>query len=236
VEQALDRFVRDVRDLYGEDLVAVFLYGSATTGEHVAGRSDINVGIVLGQLTPAALRKASGQLRTWGRHGFATPVFFDPQFLRDALDVFPIEFLDMQTHHRALWGPDLLADLHIGAGPLRRQCELELRGKLLKLRQAYVESSRSPKELEAVLASAISGLVVLARTLLHLAGREGRGSTAEILDRVETQLNVGTASLRKAWRLKRGEIRMTGAELDVLYQGVLEEFQRLVQVVDALPA
>jgi hypothetical protein len=236
VQEVLDRFVRDVQELYGDDLVAVFLYGSATTGEHVAGRSDINVGVVLRQLTPAVLRKASGHLRAWSRHGFATPVFFDPQFLRDALDVFPIEFLDMQTHYRALWGPDLLADLRIGAEPLRRQCELELRGKLLKLRQAYVESSRSPKDLEAVLVSAVSGLVVLARTLLRLAGREDGGSTAAVLDRVETQLNVNATNLRKAWRLKRGEIRVTGAELDVLYQGVLEEFQRLVQVVDALPA
>lgn len=236
MEQALDRFVLDVRDLYGEDLVAVFLYGSATTGEHIAGRSDINVGIVLGQLTPAALRKASGHLRVWGRHGFATPVFFDPPFLRDALDVFPIEFLDMQTHHRALWGPDLLADLRVGAEPLRRQCEAELRGKLLKLRQAYVESSRSPKDLEAVLVSAVNGLIVLARTVLRLAGREDRGSTAEILDRVEAQLNVSVTRLRTVWRLKRGEIRVTGVELDGVYQGVLEEFQRLVQVVDALPA
>ena len=236
MQEILDRFVRDVQGLYGDDLVAVFLYGSATTGEHVAGRSDINVGVVLRQLTAAVLRKASGHLRAWARHGFATPVYFDPQFLRDALDVFPIEFLDMQTHHRVLWGPDLLADLRIGAEPLRRQCELELRGKLLKLRQAYVESSRSPRELEAVLVSAISGLVVLARTLLRLAGREVIGSTAAVLDRVETQFNLSAANLRKAWRLKRGEIRVTGAEMDMLYQGVLEEFQRLVQVVDALPA
>jgi len=236
VQQVLDRFVRDIHGLYGEDLVAVFLYGSATTGEHVAGRSDINVGVVLRQLTPALLRKAAGHLGAWARHGFATPVFFDPQFLRDALDVFPIEFLDMQTHRRALWGPDLLADLRIGAEPLRRQCELELRGTLLKLRQAYVESSRSPRDLEVVLVSAISGLVVLARTLLRLAGREDSGSTAAVLDRVETKFNVSAANLRKAWRLKRGEIRVTGAEMDMLYQGVLEEFQRLVQVVDALPA
>jgi hypothetical protein len=236
VEQALDPFVRDIHDLYGSDLVAVFLYGSATTGEHVPGRSDINVGVVLSRLTPVLLRKASGHLRAWVRQGFATPVFFDPQFLRDALDVFPIEFLDMQTHHRTLWGPDLLAGLRIGAEPLRRQCELELRGKLLKLRQAYVESSRSPKDLEAVLVSAASGLVVLARTLLRLAHAEEAGATAAVLDRVETQFGVSAANLRKAWRLKRGEIRVTGSELDVLYQAVLEEFQRLVQVVDALPA
>ncbi len=236
MELALDRFVRDVRDLYGSDLVTIFLYGSATTGEHVAGRSDINVAIVLSRLTPELLRKASGYLRSWARHGFATPMFFDPQFLRDSLDVFPIEFLDMQTHHRTLWGPDLLADLRIGAEPLRRQCELELRGKLLKLRQAYVESSRSPKDLEAVLVSAASGLIVLARTLLRLMDGDEGGGTEAVLDRVETQFGVSAANLRRVWQLKRGEVRVTGSELDVLYQAVLEEFQRLVQVVDALPA
>jgi predicted nucleotidyltransferase len=236
VEHALNTFVQDVQITYGDDLVAVFLYGSATTGEHIAGRSDINVGVVLSRVTPALLRKASGHLRAWVRQGFATPVFFDPEFLRRAVDVFPIEFLDMRTHHRALWGPDLLRDLRIEAEPLRRQCEQELRGKLLKLRQAYVESSGSPKALEAVLVSAVGGLVVLAKTLLHLAHAEQDGGTGAVLDRVETQFGVRMGHLRKAWQLKRGEIRVTGSELDTLYQAVLDEFQRLVQVVDALPA
>lgn len=194
------------------------------------------MGVVLTQLTPVLLRKATGHLRAWSRQGFATPVFFDPQVLRDSLDVFPIEFLDMQLHHRQLWGPDLLADLRIGAEPLRRQCERELRGSLLRLRQAYVESSRSPKDLEAVLASATSSLMVLARTLLRLASEQEDSTTEAALDHVEARFGVRVAHLRKAWRLKRGEILVTGSELETLYQAVLEEFQRLVQVVDALPA
>jgi len=236
VEQVLNQFVQDVQNLYGGDLLAVSLYGSATTGEHIPGRSDINVAVVLSRLSPTLLRKASGRHRAWARQGFATPMFFDPEFLRDAVDAFPIEFLEMQIHHRTLWGPDLLANLHIGAAPLRRQCEHELRGKLLRLRQAYVESAGSPKNLEAVLVSAATGLVVLARTLLHLAGAEERGNTAAVLDRVERQFDVSVPHLRKAWQLKRGEIRVTGSELEDLYQAVLEEFPRLVQVVNALPA
>jgi hypothetical protein len=43
------------------------------------------------------------------------------------------------------------------------------------------------------------------------------------------------AHLRKAWHLKRGEARVTGSEIDLLYQAVLEEFQHLVRVADALP-
>ena len=135
-----------------------------------------------------------------------------------------------------LWGPDLVADLRIEREALRRQCEQELRGKLLKLRQAYVESSRSPRDLESVLTTATSGLVVLARMLLHLARAEESGGTEAVLARVEAQFQVSVANLRKSWQLKRGEARVTGSEIDLLYQAVLEEFQRLVEVVDALPA
>jgi hypothetical protein len=236
VEQILSGFVQDAQHLFGNELVAVFLYGSAASGEHVSGRSDLNVVVVLARVTPALLRKASGNLRAWSRQGFATPMFFDPEFLRQAVEVFPIELLDMQERHRMLWGPDLVADLRIEREALRRQCEQELRGKLLRLRQAYVESSRSPKDLEAVLTAATSGLVVLARVLLHLARAEERGGTEAVLARVEAQFTLSLAHLRKAWKLKRGEIRVTGSELDLLYQAVLGEYQRLVEVVDALPA
>ena len=61
MEQVLNEFVREVQHLYGSDLVAVFLYGSAVTGEHVPGRSDINVAVLLADVTAAALRKASGK-------------------------------------------------------------------------------------------------------------------------------------------------------------------------------
>jgi predicted nucleotidyltransferase len=236
MEQVLNTFVREVQHLYGSDLVAIFLYGSAVTGEHVPGRSDINVAVLLSDVTPSALRKASGSLGAWARRGFATPMFFDPEFLRDALDVFPIELLDMQERHRMLYGPDVLAGLRIEAGALRRQCEQELRGKLLKLRQAYLESSRSPTDLQTVLTAAASGLIVLARTLLHLARADESGGTEAVFRRVETQFGVRVAHLRKAWQLKRGEARVTGSEIDLLYQAVLEEFQRLVRVVDGLPA
>lgn len=235
MEQALSGFVRDVQQIYGGDLVAVFLYGSAAAGEHVQGRSDINVAIVLSQLTPGLLCKASNSLRPWARRGLATPVFFDTDFLQHAVDVFPIELFDMQLRHRVLWGPDVTGELHIERGSLRRQCERELRSHLLKLRQAYVESSRSPRDLEAVLMSAASGMVVLARALLHLKGADSSGGSGDVLDGVETQFGIRAGHLRKAWQLKRGEVRVAGSELASLYQAVLEELQQLVLVIDALP-
>ncbi len=236
MEQLLTAFVQDVRGIYGEDLLAVFLYGSAAAGEHVPGRSDVNVVVILRKLTPADLRRAAGHLKSWHRRGFATPLFFDPEILRDSLDVFPIEFLDMQERHRTLWGADLLANLVIARGNLRMQCEQELRGKLMKLRQCYVESSHAPGEMERILTASASSIAVLARTLLRLGGGDPAGGAEGVLERAEARFGVGTASLRKAWQLKRGAIRLTGSSLEELYQEVLQEVQGLVQVVDGLAA
>lgn len=236
MEQVLQEFIQDVQGLYGGDLVAVFLYGSATTGEHVPGRSDINVAVVLRQLTPTLLRKAASYLRSWYRHGFATPLFFDAESLHDSLDVFPIEFLDMQERHQALWGPDLFAGLHIERRNLRLQCEQELRGKLMKLRQSYVESAHAPADLERVLAAAASSIVVLARTLLRLGGGDPAGGADVVLEKVQARFAVSTAALRKACQLKRGHIRLAGSGLEELFCQVLEEVQGLVKVVDELDA
>jgi hypothetical protein len=236
VEQILDAFTQEVRDLYGGDLVAVVLYGSAATGEHVAGASDINVAVVVRQVTSALLRKASGRIRTWHRQGFATPLFFDPETIQRSLDVFPIEFLDMQERHRILWGADLLAPLRIGGGNLRLQCEQELRGKLLRLRQAYVESAGSPDDLRLVLLLAAGSLLVLLRTLLRLAGADPNGAAEAVLQRAGGRFGTSTTHLLQVYQVKRGEIRLAGAALDALFQGVVEEVENLVRVVDGLAA
>lgn len=234
MEQVLQRFVQDVLGIYAEELLAIFLYGSAAAGEHVPGRSDINVVVVLRLLTPALLRKATAHIGRWRRQGFATPLFFDPETLHDSLDAFPIEFLDMQERHRVLWGPDLLAELNIGLGNLRLQCEQELRGKLMKLRQSYVESALAPRDLERILAAAVTSLGVLARMLLRLADGDAGGGADAVLDRVQVRFGIATAGLRKAYRLKRGDIRLAGSDLEVLYQEILEEVQGFVRVVDEL--
>ena len=183
MEELLKGFIQDVQGLYEDDLMTILLFGSAAAAEHVPGRSDINVAVILRRLTPALLRKAAGHIRGWHRQGFATPLFFDPETLHASLDVFPIEFLDMQERHRTLVGPDLLAGLDIGRGNLRLQCEQELRGKLLKLRQSYVECTQAPGDLERVLRVAVSSIVVLARTLLRLGGGDPGGGAAAVLER-----------------------------------------------------
>ena len=137
----LDDFVLDCRALFGDDLVSVFLYGSAAGEDFIPGVSDYNLGVVLRSVRPEHLRRAALKVPRWRRRRIGAPLFLDPAFIRQSLDVFPIEFTEMTEAHRVLYGPDPFAGLTVGLRNLRHQCEFEVRGKLLALRTAYLRAA-----------------------------------------------------------------------------------------------
>src|SRR5258708_39091293 len=66
--------------------------------------------------------------------------------LERSTDVFTIELIDMQQHHRVLFGEDVLQGLQIPTYLHRVQVEYELREKVTLLRQQLLlaEDSNSP--------------------------------------------------------------------------------------------
>jgi hypothetical protein len=234
VPAILERFVDDVRGLYGEDLVAVVLYGSAVTGEHIPGRSDLNLLVLLRAVTAGHLRRAHPRIARWRKAGIVAPLFLDPHYLETSTDVFPLELLDLQGQHRVLYGSDeVLRGLRVDPGNLRLQCEQELRGKLLRLRQVYLETAGDARRVAALLTESVSSFLVLLRALLRLAGRPvPSGREAVLAD--AAALGLPTAAMRDVLGLRRGEIRIRGAEADRLFDRYLAEVERLVEAGDRL--
>ena len=63
-----------------------------------------------------------------------------PEYIRTSLDVFPVEFLNFKLIHATVFGEDIFESLEINRMDLRRQCERELKVKLVSLRQGYISS------------------------------------------------------------------------------------------------
>src|SRR4029077_2096426 len=78
---------------------------------------------------------------------------FDPLFLthrqiQKSVDVFPIEWTEIQESHLLIEGHDVLGELQVPRTYLRLQCEQELRAKAIQLRKAYVLGARHPDRLQ----------------------------------------------------------------------------------------
>src|SRR5436305_15181906 len=166
--EAFNHLIGDLKATHGDNLACVMLYGSAASGDFVQIESDYNLLIALSRIMPEDLRLAQAPLREWQRLGHPLPVYFTVEELQDAADVFPIEFLHMETARVVLYGRDPFEFLKISDANLRHQTEYELRSKFIQLRRLYVPASVSAERLCALMVDSLSSFASLFRPVLTL--------------------------------------------------------------------
>ena len=233
-EQIVQSFTRQIQEIYGEDLISLILFGSAAGADYIPERSDLNFLIVLKEVTPQQLKKSWRFLNQWHKRGISTPLFLDPKYIHSSVDVYPIEFLDMQEQHRLLAGDDVLNDLKISQENLRLQCEQELKGKLLHLRRSYLESGGDARRLEELMPASLKPFGVILRNLLRLHGAQPPQEFLEIINETERVFNLKLEAFREVYQLKLGHRRLERTEVEALFESYLHEVQALAQKADAL--
>src|ERR1041385_5753798 len=194
VQEALNGLVEDLRATHGTNLASIVLYGSAAAGDHIELRSDYNILIALNRITPEDLRQAQAPMREWQRLGHPLPVYFTVEELKDAADVFPIEFHQMANARVVLYGPDPFEFVELSRGNLRHQTEYELRSKLIQLRRHYIPASVSIQKLCDLMSDSLASFAALFRAVLILHAREAPVSKPDVVrattrDRKSTRLN-----------------------------------------------
>jgi len=229
-----DEFIADCRRAFGEELKAICLYGSGARGEYVPGRSDVNFLLLLSERGIRELDRAFGLVAKWRKRNVAVPLFLTEEYVKGSLDSFPLEFLDMELHHLLLYGKDPFEDLHIRGEDLRLQCEREVKGKLLILREAYVSSGGRPRDLSTVLARSIVAFSIVFEGLLYLKGLEIPPNRSGVIRALCEAAGLREEVFQAALSIKEGRVKPTREELLRLMSDYMEEVRRLAFWIDEM--
>jgi hypothetical protein len=170
VAQVVDPFLDQVDAVLGQGYSAI-LYGSAARGDYIKGRSDINLMLVLDQLTPKLLRSLGRAFAGWRKATREPPLVLSRTEWNRASDAFPIEITDMRSSYQVLRGADPLQGTQVDAADLRKALEREFRGKLLRLRQGYANHAPDPAALGALGLQSAATILVLLRGVLTLLNK-----------------------------------------------------------------
>jgi predicted nucleotidyltransferase len=236
-QEAFNHLIGDLRATHGENLASVVLYGSAATGEHVAQSSDYNLLIALHRITPEDLRLAQAPMREWQRLGHPLPVYFTLGELRDAADVFPIEFHQMSRARVVLHGADPFATLQISDANLRHQTEYELRSKLLQLRRLYIPASVSVERLCDLMSDSLASFTTLFAAALRLAGTEPPVAKRDIVHAAVRYFALDATPFERIFRLRESGARPADEiEANDLFAAYLAEIDDVVAAVDQMAA
>jgi len=131
-------FVEYLKSVFGERLVSVIIYGSFLGQHYRAGISDINLLVVISGITVTDLFSIKKKIIRLAARYRLKPFFFTPEFIRTSTDTFPLEWQDIKESHQIIYGEDVLADIKIDPGDLRRQLEREIKQGYLDFQQGLL--------------------------------------------------------------------------------------------------
>ena len=180
-EKQIDEFVSRMKQAAGQNLQSIVLYGSAATGEFQADFSNLNLLCILRETSFSKLSAIAPVVEWWHRQKNPAPLIMTQEELEHSTDVFSIEFLDMQHHHRVLFGDEVLGPLQIPMHQHRAQLEYELREKLILLRQRLLEVGDNDRALWQLLLGSVSTFGTLFRHALLALGDAAPHSKREAI-------------------------------------------------------
>lgn len=227
-------FLRSIKKHKALASQTILVYGSAARGEYLQGYSNINVLIVLERVTQPVLQQWSGIYKQWAGEKIIAPLFLTHVDLQQYSGVFPLEFLDIKECHVLLEGRDPFPALHVNQTHLFGQCRQEVHANLLRARQCYVEGWGRVEAIQTLLPLSLTALLPCLRGLYRLLDRPANVKSPDVLDEMQTTLDVDPSVFHEVWRLKRGLSTPGKHELPKLLDRYLTGLGQLVDRVDAM--
>jgi len=226
-------FLEEVLAGYRQPLHSVVITGSALTADFDPKRSDINSVFVLEQMDLQFLSVLAPLGKKYGKKGIAAPLIMTPDYIKRSLDVFPIEFLNLKLLHHKVSGEDIFRNIEIRRTDLRYQCERELKGKLIGLRQAYLRSAGDRKVLSENIIASIPAYMPLFRAIIFLFGKAPPINNDEVLAALHEVSKIDIGAFRAVLRLKKERSRLSLPELNTLFRDYYNATEKLGDMTDA---
>lgn len=226
-----EKMVEELKTLLGSQLVSVVLYGSAAAGDHAGKNSDINLMVVTHELFPKELLALSKAMVPWTRQGNPPPLLLTREHLKDFVDVFPVEILDILHNHQVLYGPDPIKGLSISKDHLRVELEHELQGKLLQLKTHFALTEARPVLIEKLMVESLSTFLVLFKSALWLYGVKPPVKKMEALQKLKKRITFDADIFETVDRLKRGE-KIKDLNVLVVFEKYLGSIETIIDNVN----
>jgi hypothetical protein len=233
-EEIFPEIASDYRNLFGEDLMSIILYGSGAGEDYVPGKSDLNLLITLTEQGMEGFDRALETVGRWRKRNVAIPLFMTREYLAASQDAYPIEFLSMKRTYRVVAGEDVLAPLTFDPRNIRLQLERELRSKLLHLRSGYLTTGGKTGKIRELIGISLTAVVSLFGAILYLKNMDIPKGRRDIIETGSKAVGIDDAVFLKCDQIRNRTDRFSPTEVQAIFRDYLKEIGRLCEMIDKM--
>jgi predicted nucleotidyltransferase len=232
VKDVIEPYCHKMLNLHGDNIKSLYVYGSAASDEFIPKKSNINILVILRRIDPPDLKKTLGLVKSGFKKGILAPLMLTLEHIRSSTDAFPIEFLEFKENNVLVYGEDILSSLAIKHDNIRLQCEQQIKGGLVRLYQAYLETGFKEKETMGLMIRSITSLMPIFRSLLRLKGKSPSTKKRSVISDMCTELSISSDVLNKVLDLKEG--KKIPDKIETLFGDYMEKIEELGIKVDQM--
>ncbi|MFC1666465.1 hypothetical protein ACFL0P_01145 [Candidatus Omnitrophota bacterium] len=234
VKELIKPYLEHLLDIHKENIVSIILYGSATGKFYVPKHSDINLMVVFKELEFAELKSSLKVINQGISKKICAPLFLSLKHIETSKDVFPIEFLEIKENNILLYGKDLFKDIGIDQTHTRLFCEREIKGKLIRMREAYLEVGLKRKGIEALMKESMYSLMPTFRALIRIKGNEPSVDKEDILRDLGALYGLDKDVFTAILKDKMNDEKIAGQDVEIFFEKYINEIKTLALAVDKL--
>lgn len=231
-QKAIGPFLSDILKSHKEDIISIYVIGSAVTKDFHAKYSDINTLIVVKEIKIPFFDFIAALGKRYGKRKIRAPLVITRDYISRSMEVFPIEFLDMKTINRLVYGEDILRDVKIEKADVRLQCERELKGRLQHLCQGYIKAMGNRKVLKDLFVGSLSGYFLIFRGILFLCGKGIPKEKGNVLYALNECCDVDMNVFRKMLDIKSKDAYPTIEVLKEIFNELYSILGVIIKKVD----
>mgnify|MGYP005878673391 CR=1 FL=1 len=228
----LDKFVEELKNTLGENLLSVIAFGSQANVEDA--KSNLNLMIVTNELTAENLYDISKPVKKWVKGKNPIPVIMNRDEWYSSFDVYAIEYADIRENYRIIYGEDLVPTICINKYFLRLQCESELKNLLLKYKNNFLMNIKSDREMKKLLNNVIKTLLVIFRSVLRLHDSAVPYRAVDIIEFASNYLSFNKIVMSKIAKVRYENEEYTKQELLFIEAELVKDIQNILKQVDAM--
>jgi hypothetical protein len=232
IAKSIDEFVKRARDAAGSNLESIILFGSAVSGDFHTGLSNLNMFCVLHDCSFAALQALAPMAKWWEKQKQPPPLCMTRKELERSTDVFSIELLDMQQHHRILFGEDVVQGLRISLHVHRVQVEYELREKLILLRQQVLLATGNSARLWDLLLRSVPSFGTLFRHALIALGESSPPGWCGAIEVLSKRVGFDSSAVNQVLDIREKKADPKKIDINELVARYLAAVEKVAAAVD----
>ena len=232
VRKKIIPFMEELIAIHKDNIRSVFIYGSATGIDYRPKISDINSAIVFKSLQFLQFQNSLSVISSGIKQKFSAPLFLTLEYIHSSLDVFPLEFSEMKENHVLIYGEDVLSTLEIPQQYIRLFCEQQIKGKLIRIRQAYLEVGLNHKGMEALLKDSLTSLLPVFRALIRMKKTWTQLDKTKILEELCEEFKLDKSVFLTIFRHTRQEELILRNKMDFFTGEYLKQLEKIAQAIE----